>query len=133
MSAAEKKNIPVPAVERAKDSWGDEVPYWVAIMAEQCDHSSQKRVADKIGYSPAVVSNVLANKYSGDLGAVEQSVNGALLMATVNCPVVGTLKAHHCLENQRRNFSLSNPQRVRLYKACRSGHCPHSRLKGEES
>lgn len=47
--------------------------------------------------------------------------------ATVACPVAGELRMHHCLQNQRMPFAATNPQRVRLYRACRAG-CPHSRL-----
>jgi hypothetical protein len=114
------------ALERAETSWGDDLPDWVRVMAEQCDATNQKRVAGVISYSPAVVNTVLANNYKGDLVAVEQAVNGAYLSVTVTCPVLGELAAHTCLEKQRQPYAATNATRVRLYQNCH-GKCPHSR------
>lgn len=108
--------------------WGGKAPDWVHVLAEQRAASTQRAVAEQIGYSPAVVSCVLKGTYRGDLRAVEQAVRGAFLHATVDCPVIGELRAHRCLEIQRQPFAATNPQRVRLYRACRNG-CPHSRHK----
>lgn len=113
------------AIEKVAERWGDEVPEWVEVLAEECDETSQKAVARAIGYSPAVVNTVIGNTYRGDLGAVEQAVRGALLNAKVQCPVAGELAANQCLEFQRLPFKATNAQRVRLYKACRA--CPNNR------
>lgn len=115
------------AVSRLRKGWGATAPYWVVVMAEQCDNTSQKRVAEMMDYSAATVSLVLNGTYTGDLAAIEQAVNGALLMATVACPVLGEIQAHRCLSYQRQKFAATNPTRVRLYKACRAG-CPNSRI-----
>lgn len=112
-------------VARTRAAWGDGTPEWIMVLAEHCDHSSQKAVAALIGYSSAVVNQVLSGRYSGDMGAVEQAVKGALLNATLACPVAGDLPAHRCLEFQRLPFAATNPQRVQLYRACR--HCAHNR------
>lgn len=120
------------AVERARASWGEALPDWVETLAEACDSASQNRIAVRLGYSAATVSCVIGNRYAGDLEAVRQAVEGALLQTFVTCPVLGELRADRCLAEQRRPLMASNPQRVRLYRACRS--CPHSRLqaKGDE-
>lgn len=112
--------------DAARVAWGDDIPNWVLVLAEQCDASSQKAAAERIGYSPAVVNTVLKHTYKGDLTAVEQAVRGALLDATVICPVAGELPAHVCLDYQRQPFRSTNAQRVKLYRACRSG-CPNKR------
>lgn len=118
------------ALAKAKAAWGDELPDWVAVMAEQCDVSSQKKVSAQMVYSPAVINQVLANNYGGkkggDLMAVKQAVEGAFLSVTVNCPVLGELPAHRCLEKQRQPYAATNSTRVMLYKKCHGG-CPHSR------
>jgi hypothetical protein len=121
MSAVMKTNA-----DAARAAWGDDIPNWVLVLAEQCDASSQKAAAERIGYSPAVVNTVLKHTYKGDLTAVEQAVRGALLDATVLCPVAGELPAHVCLDYQRQPFRSTNAQRVKLYRACRSG-CPNKR------
>ena len=117
------------ALDRALAAWGDDMPDWVHILADACDSSSQKKVAAELDYSPAVVNQVLGNKYKGgDLGAVQQAVEGALMAHSVDCPVLGELRANFCLENQKRSFSPTNSTRVRLFKACHGGGCPHSRI-----
>ncbi len=107
-------------------------PDWVKALAIACDVSSQSAVARQLGYSPAVVSTVLANKYQGDLTAVEQAVRGALMAQTILCPVVGELSSQACNAHQRQPWAPHNPQRIQFYKACRAG-CPHSRLNREQN
>ena len=113
------------SVAKALSAWGDNIPDWVYVLAEQCERGSQMAAAQLIGYSSAVVNQVISKRYKGDLGAVEQAVKGALLAATVQCPVAGDLPAHRCLEYQRQPFAATNPQRVALYRACRG--CKHNR------
>ncbi|WP_142850831.1 transcriptional regulator [Telmatospirillum sp. J64-1] len=120
----------VPAVQRARVAWGEALPQWVQVLAEHCDATSQARTAKRIGYSGAVVSHVLKNVYPGDIAKVELAVRGALMAATVNCPVLGDLPTNECLEHQRRKFAATNHVRVRLYRSCHGG-CPHSQ-KGKE-
>lgn len=100
---------------------------WVAVLRTQCQNSSQKQVGLKIGYSNAVVNQVLKGTYKGDLKRVESSVKGAFMNETVDCPVCGDIATHICLNYQKQPFSSINPQRVQLYKACRGG-CKHSKL-----
>lgn len=119
------------AVSVAAAAWGDALPAWVHALAEACDRRTQAAVARDLGYSPAVVNRVLRAAYAGRYDTVEQAVTGALMAATVDCPVLGELPSHQCLEIQRRPFAATNAQRVRLYRACRS--CPNNRTRGEKS
>ena len=102
-------------------------PDWVEALAAECARSSQRVIAFRIRYSPAVVSQVLKGTYKGDLSRVEEAVRGALMNKTVGCPVLGNLAADRCLEIQAQPFAATNAQRVKLYRACREG-CTHSRL-----
>lgn len=120
------------AAQNVRASWGDDAPEWVLLLAEQCDRSTQKKVAEQIGYCGAVVNQVLKRRYGGDLAAVEKSVRGAFLNATVSCPVLGDLPLNRCLQHQRQRFSAVNAMRVRLYRACHGG-CPHARNTGDKS
>lgn len=117
------------ALARAKAAWGEAIPDWVTALAEACDRESQNAVAKRLDYSAAAVSTVIGNKYGGALTAVEQAVRGALMSATVACPVMGELPADACNSHQRAPWAPHNPQRIKFYRACRSG-CPHSRLGG---
>ena len=118
------------AAQNVLAAWGEDPPDWVRILAGECDRASQKRVAETIGYSSAVVNQVLRKRYAGDLAAVAQAVRGAYLHATVQCPVLGDLELHRCLQHQRQKFSAANSVRVRLHRACHGG-CPHARKGGE--
>jgi len=114
------------AQEKAIAAWGDNAPAWILALANECDNTSQKKTADRIGYSAAVVNTVLGRTYKGDFNAVEKAVKGALQAEKVMCPVAGELPGHRCQEYQRQTFSATNSMRVKLYQACRNG-CPHSR------
>lgn len=121
------------STRKALTHWGEEAPDWVLILAEECDRTSQQKVGLKIGYSGSVVNQVLKKGYAGDSKAVEQSVRGAYLNATVECPILGELALHRCLQHQRAKYSPVNQMRVRLYKACRGlggPRCKHSKLGG---
>lgn len=100
-------------------------PVFVTALREACERSSQASVAKRIGYSAAVVNQVLKGAYKGDLVRVQQAVEGALLGVTVACPVLGPIASNKCLEIQVLPFANTNPQRVKLFKACK--RCEHNR------
>jgi hypothetical protein len=100
---------------------------WIEVLRAACTTSSQSRIARQLGYSGAVVSQVLSGTYAGDLQRVQAAVEGALMNAQVDCPVLGLIGRARCVEIQRRPFTPTNPANVALYRACRNG-CPHSFL-----
>ena len=108
----------IPNIDKARAAWPT-VPDWVAVLAEECDRSSQGRVGHAIGYSGAAVSQVIGNKYTGAIANVEVAVRGAFMGQAVTCPVLGELSLNKCLTHQRAKLITTNPQRIRLYKACR--------------
>lgn len=116
------------AVDIARAAWEPfgGCPDWIMVTAEECDRTSQRAVAARIGYSAGAVCQVLANKYKAPTDNIELAVRGAYLSATVACPVLGDLATDRCLEHQKMPWA-SSPLRLRLYKACRAG-CPHSRI-----
>ena len=104
---------------------------WLDALREACRETSQARVARRIGYSATVISQVLSGSYKGDLRAVRRAVEGAFLGSEVDCPALGPIPANRCLSEQRRPLTASNPQRVRIWRACRAG-CIHSRIREHE-
>lgn len=100
---------------------------WIELLRSACGTSSQSSVARKVGYSSAVISQVLSGTYNGDLQRVQAAVEGALMNVQVECPVLGLISRARCVEIQRMPFTPTNPANVALYRACRSG-CPHSFL-----
>lgn len=105
------------AMTKAVAAWGV-VPDWVQVLARSCDESNQSTVARRLDYSGAVVSNVLANKYAGDMSAVEKSVRGVLMSETVECPIQSRITLDVCMANQAAGSSTSSPQRQRLGRTC---------------
>lgn len=98
---------------------------WLEVLRKACEGGQQKAVGRQIGYSPAVISAVLNGNYKGNASAVQKAVEGALMQATVNCPVIGEIPQQRCVEHQRAPFRATNPTAVQLYRACRGG-CPHA-------
>jgi len=98
---------------------------WVQVLREACKVRSQREVATFLGYSPPVVSAVLAGNYRGDLTRVQRAVEGAFMGAEVDCPVLGDLPLQRCIEHQRAGFRATNPMRVQLSRTCPT--CPHRR------
>lgn len=120
---------PESMVEKAEAAWGQGLPDWVREIAELADRESLNSCARKIGYSAAALSQTIGNKYRGDLAKVEDKVRGALMGKTVDCPVLGAIGRHTCLDWQAKPRAVTNSTRSKVYRACRNG-CPHSRLKG---
>ena len=116
------------AVDTARAAWESlgGCPDWIIVLAEECDRTSQRAVAGRIGYSAGAVCQVLAAKYKAPTANIELAVRGAYLAAEVDCPVLGALAADRCLELQKAPW-MSSPMRIRLFKACRGG-CTHSRI-----
>ncbi len=93
---------------------------WIEALRTEAKNTSQASAATRIGYSPAVVNQVLKGTYKGDLTSVEEAVRGAIMGATVECPVIGDIPRNRCIDHQRRSgrFAATNPTRVQLHRAC---------------
>ena len=119
------------ALDIAKESWGDELPDWVEALAIECARGSQARVAKALDRSPALISQVLRNKYPADLGPIEERFRGAFQDGKVDCPALGPLPTNLCQDwiVKARQFSPGNPQRTRMYRACNK--CPRFRKDAE--
>ncbi|MDX8354329.1 hypothetical protein [Cognatiyoonia sp. IB215182] len=114
----------------AQDAWTVDMPEWVLQLAKACDRSSQNKVARKLGYNGAVVSQVLRNRYPGNMVNVQHRVEGILMGTTLICPALGELPIHECQlwRQKSRIFSNANHQRVMMYRACK--RCPNNREDG---
>lgn len=119
-------------LERAQAAWGEALPDWVAALAIECGQSSQARVAKRLDRSPTIVSQVLSRTYPADLATIEDRVRGLLLNACVQCPALGKIPTQDCQDwrEKGRVFSLGNPLRTRMYRAC--GTCARNRKEAEE-
>jgi len=112
--------------EKAHCAWAHPVPTWVLALAGNADAHGLKGAGERIGYSTAAISTVIAGKYQGDLVKVEEMVNAALLGETVNCPVLGSISRLQCHAEQAKPIRATNSTSLRLHAACRNG-CPNYR------
>ena len=121
----------------ARESWGAALPAWVLALAQAIDAQdmatprAQKLIAERIGYSNAVVHEVVRNRYKGDHGKVAARVAQCLANERADCPVLGPLSHAQCQAYQAQKNPGSTPLKVRLHRACRGG-CPHSFLGGKD-
>lgn len=113
----------------AKEAFGEALPDWVETLANEANRTSATAVAKRIGYSVAVVSAVCRGKYQGDLAAVEAKTRGVFMGAIVECLVLGEIGRDQCLAEQKKKHVGTSAVRTALFHACRSGECPHSRIK----
>jgi len=114
--------------EKLTAAWGETPAPWMVALAAAADDRGAKLVAASIGYSPSLISAVVNGSYNGSLQHVEKAVREALMRGVVGCPVMGEITGEKCASLQRRKLAATNPQAVRLFRACRSG-CPNSSIK----
>lgn len=101
-------------------------PDWIAVLRKEAERTSQAQVAKRLRLSQGVVNQVLNGKYPAKTDNVESRVRGEFMRQTVDCPVLEEISTRACLDNQRRPWAATNPQRVQLYLACRK--CEHATL-----
>lgn len=67
----------------APAAWGKELPGWVAALAGEVERTTKLRAAKLVGITPAMITGVLANKYLGDLNAVEGKTRQGLNLSSL--------------------------------------------------
>ncbi|MBN9471699.1 MAG: transcriptional regulator [Bosea sp.] len=118
---------PLDQVAKARAAWGEAIPAEVLALATACRAETSRAVAKRLGYSDAVISYVLANRYPGDLPKLFAKVRGAYLGETVDCPELGEMTRDTCLNWQVTPFAATNSTRVRMFHRCKT--CPHRQQK----
>ena len=105
-----------------RPDWYDEE--WVSLLRAAVDRLGVARAATLIRYSTATVSTVLGGTYPANPKNVRRRVIEVFGADEVECPVLGLIPLRDCAEHRQRPFAASNPQRVRLWRACRT--CVHN-------
>lgn len=101
---------------------------WIEALRAERDKTSLPRIAGRLGLSATTVHQILKGNYRGNVKRIEERVRGELLNQTVQCPELGEMNARQCQDWQAKPFAATNPTRVAMWRACRSG-CKHSNLK----
>ncbi len=99
---------------------------WLEMLQLQVGEKGLRAVSTSLGVSTATISQVCNEKYPGDLKRIQALVESVYLNKHVLCPVQGEIPWHLCQQNQK-NVYTGNPQKLRIYRACRSG-CSNSDL-----
>ena len=118
-------SVRVSNLDRARASWGADLPDWVEILARECDATSQSHVSKRLDRSSAFVSLVLSNQYPRNLQVVEERVRGIYMQETVPCPLFGDLAVHKCQDNRTRVAKGdASPTLIQLRRHC--PRCPRN-------
>lgn len=122
---------PIDQVAKARTAWGEAMPPEVLALATACRSETSHAVARCLGYSDAVISQVLANRYGngrpGDLPKFFAKVRGVYLGEMVRCPILDEIGRDQCLTEQARPFAATNSTRVQLFHECK--RCEHRQQK----
>jgi len=119
---------------RARESYGEALPEWVAELAKLANRTTAAAAGRKVGIGASTVTQLINGSYGAkDWSAIETRVRGVLMKETVTCPILDEISKDHCLDEQNKPFTGTSAVRTALYNECRSGRCPHSRLKVEAS
>lgn len=109
-------------VDRARTSWGADMPAWVGLLASACDAANQRSVADRLGRSGGYVSRVLNRSYAGSYDEAETIVRAAFGNEDVVCPIWGAIPLASCLRNRRRRGVPQNQAQLLFARTCPT--CP---------
>jgi hypothetical protein len=100
---------------------------WLDELKQQVESTSLATAAHAMGVSKTAISLLLAEKYGADTSKMQALVESVFMGHKIDCPILGSLPKHKCKQHQHCTHVGSQPQQIRLWKACRSG-CPHSQL-----
>lgn len=115
---------------KASAAWSPDCPPWVLLLADACDRTSQRIVADKLARSGGYVSRLINRSYAGSYEEAEQLVRAAYGAEGVMCPLYGEMPLRACIRHRRRKTPAANEMQVRLARACPD--CPNNTDRNEE-
>lgn len=111
-------------------AWGAQPPEFIQQLAALVEETGSRAAAAKKlsglmtkgKVSRTSVSLLLDNKYTAEIGEIEQKISAALCI--VSCPVLGEITSEECQKHREAKFTPSNPQRIQLFRACQG--CPRN-------
>lgn len=98
-------------------------PDQMTLLQQKVGELGQAEVARQMGYSASAINQAIHGKYNGDIATILAKVELVFGQSTVDCPELGDVPLRVCHFNKTRPFAATNPQRVRLYRACKQ--CPN--------
>lgn len=93
--------------DKAATAWAPDVPAWIAVLAEACDRTNQRAVAEQLGKSAGYVSRIINRSYAGSYPEAEQLIRATLSAEEIVCPLYGQMPLKTCIRNRRRERSAN--------------------------
>ena len=87
---------------------------WIKELQQKVEQLGRRKVESDTGYSRTTLSQLLNNKYPGNMPAMEQLFKNAYSQQIVVCPVLSEITVARCNNEQNKPFSASNPTRLRF-------------------
>lgn len=109
---------------KAREAWGEDLPDWVLVLAENAEASSLNKVAKHVGVSASQLSQIITGKYAGRYDVARDAIRYHYMREVVACPMLGELASNVCTDWQAkaRDFQPTSSHRVKMARACRG--CP---------
>lgn len=108
---------------KAVAAWGADAPAWVLTLADACDRTNQRAVADQLGKSGGYVSRIINRSYAGSYPEAETLVRATLSAEEVICPLYGQMPLKTCIRNRRR-VKATNWLHAQFARTC--PECPNN-------
>lgn len=90
---------------------------WFEILKREIAASSQRKVAEKLGYSITAINLIANGKYQGGTGKVAERV--MQVYTQLECPFNGqTITLQDCREQAHAAAPTHNPMKMQHWKAC---------------
>lgn len=89
------------------------------LLRRAVEQHGQSEVARRISRSDATISQVMNDKYPGRTDRVLELIAAEFGNETVDCPIMGEIPLACCTEERSKPFRATNPQRRKLFVACR--------------
>lgn len=109
---------------KAEAAWGLPLPGYIKLLADACDRTNQRAVADRLGMSGGYVSRVLNQRYAGSYEEAEKLIRATFGDERVNCPAFGQMSLKTCIRNRRRKHGSQNFMHLRFDATCPT--CPNN-------
>lgn len=115
--------------DKAFASWGADAPAWVLMLADACDRTNQRLVAEKLAKSGGYVSRLINRSYAGSYPEAETQVRAVFGGEDVVCPAFGPMPLKTCVRHRRRERP-ANWMQVQLARTCPA--CPNNTDRPQE-
>ena len=128
MSAGPK--TPGVDLERMEVAWNGKPPLWITALAKHCNASSQKRIAELLGCSSSVISQLLYDTYKGNYDEWAMRVAELLERQKVHCLFFDyEISAAQCFDYRTGRRGKDMSLRRRFEALCPT--CPHNLRAGD--